>query len=206
MAGINQKFLLIFLGVLSQKFRLLLMLQLLGARIEYLEEERFQQFVQTYQIRRGKDYLFKKFGIIVGRVVHKSSRVMFVPDSKFSSGRKSKLKLTHFNGQIIRFGSVGFRQVVSRFRVLKPVPIFCQISQDLADIWPDLQNLNQISPNLVDFMLLFVGKSKISPNLVDCSGFQEALCRKTFGSHRILLILWSGQVAQVFGEETRQPT
>ena len=67
-------------------------------------------------------------------------------------------------------------------------------------------DLNEISPDLVDFMLLFVEKSKISPNLVDCSGFQEALCLKTFGSHQILLILWSGRVARVFGEETYQAT
>ena len=37
-------------------------------------------------------------------------------------------------------------------------------------------------------------------------GFQVALCRKTFQSRRILLILWSSWVARVFGGETRQST
>ena len=43
-------------------------------------------------------------------------------------------------------------------------------------------------------------------NIAGSGGFHVALCRKTFQSHRILLILWSGRVARVFGEETCWPT
>lgn len=46
-------------------------------------------------------------------------------------------------------------------------------------------DLEEISPDLVDFKQHFVRKAKISPLFVN-------FCQKTFECHRILLILWSG--------------
>ena len=103
-------------------------------------------------------------------------------------------------------GPLGFGLVSIQFQVSPPVPIFRRQCRYFAESVKYGVDLDKISPDLVDFKQIFVGKSKISPDLVDCSGFQVALCRKTFRSRRILLILWSGLVAWVFREETCQPT
>ena len=76
-------------------------------------------------------------GVSTGRVC-----AWLETDPNFSGGLKSKPKPTSINGRVVRFGSIGFRVCVDRFRVSPSVPKFCQIRRDLADIWPDPSNLD----------------------------------------------------------------
>ena len=71
------------------------------------------------------------------------------------------------------------------------------------EISPDLVrsglDLDEISPNLMGFQIILAGELQIPPVFVSFHW-------KSFEYRQRFLVLWSGRVARVLGEETRQPT